>query len=162
MSTDNHGSLQQDPIRLILDNANVAKGTFHEQNIRKLEMVQHRAAHMVFSDYRLRSSISPILQKLQWPTLQERRAQAKRYMMYRIVYNLVDIPASHLKPTISVRGHNMRHIVPYARTLAYQRSFFLDIIRIWNSLPQSVVNCPTLDSFNGELQSIRLRWTHTG
>ena len=120
--------------------------------IRKLEMVQHRAARMVFSDYRLTSSVSPMLQHLQWPTLQERRTQAKIYMMYRIVYNLVDIPVSYLTATILVRGHNMRFLVPYART-AYQRSFFLETNRIWNSLPQPVVSCPALDSFRGRYRA---------
>ena len=80
-------------------------------------MVQRRAARMVLSDYRLTTSISPMLQQLQWPTLQKRRAEAKICMMYRIVYNLVDIPASHPTPTISVRGHSMRFQVPYARTI---------------------------------------------
>ena len=143
-------------IRLILDYASVVWDSFTEENIQRLEMVQRRAARMVFSDYRLTSSISPMLQQLQWPTLQEQRAQAKICMMYRIVYNLVDIPASHLMPTISVRGHSMRFLVPYARSLVYQRSFFPDTIRIWNSLPQPVVSCPTLDSFKGEVRSIRL------
>ena len=41
----------------------------------------------------------------------------------------------------------MRFQVPYTRTLVYQRSFFQDPIRIWSSLPQPVVSCPTLDSF---------------
>ena len=49
-------------------------------------MLQRRAARMLFSDYRITSSVSPMLQQFQWPTLQERRAQAKICMMYRIVY----------------------------------------------------------------------------
>ena len=96
------------------------------------------------------SSVTPMLQQLQWPTLQERRAQAKVYMMYRIVYSLVDIPSSHLTPTLSVRGHNMKFLIPYARTFTYQRSFFPDTIRMWNSLPETVVSCLTLDSFREE------------
>ena len=67
------------------------------------------------------------------------------FMMYRIVCNLVVIPARYLTQTISVRGNNMKFLVPYARTLVYRRSFFTDTIRIWKSLPQPVVSCPTLD-----------------
>ena len=116
-----------------------------------------KAARMVYADYRLTSSVTIMLQQLQWSTLQERRAQAKGIMVYRIVNSLVDIPADQLIPTISVRGHNMRFMVPFARTLVYQRSFFPDTIRLWNSLPQSAVSCPTLDSFKREVQAIRLR-----
>ena len=37
-----------------------------------------------------------MLQQLQWPTLQARRAQAKVTMMYRIVYQLVDVSTTDL------------------------------------------------------------------
>ena len=124
---------------------------YTEDDFRRLEMVQRRA------DYILTSSVTPMLQQLQWPILQECRAQANVFMMNRIVCNLVDTPASYLTPTISyvsVRDHNMEFLVPYARTLVYQRSFFSDTIRIWNNLPQPVVSCPTLDSFSGEFQTI--------
>ena len=90
------------------------------------------------------------------PPFQECRAQAKVYMMYRIVYSLVDIPSSHLTPTLSVRGHNMKSLIPYARTFTYQRSFFPDTIRMWNSLPQTVVSCSTQDSFREEVQLVDL------
>jgi hypothetical protein len=39
--------------------------------------------------------ITAMLQQLQWQSLQSRRAYAQTVMMYRIVYNLVDIPAEH-------------------------------------------------------------------
>lgn len=48
-------------------------------------------------------------------------------------------------------------IVPFARTLAFQRSFFPDAIRMWNSLPQKVVNCTTVDCFRQEVQASQLR-----
>ena len=143
-------------VRLNLEYASVIWDPFTDDNILKLEMVQSRAAPMVFSDYRSTSSVTPMLQQLQWPTLQERRAQAKVYMMYQIVYSLVDIPSSHLTPTLSVQGHYMKFLIPYARTVTYQRSFFPDTIRMWNSLPQTVVSCLTLDSFREEVQPVRL------
>ena len=94
-------------------------------------MVQSRAARMVYADFRLTSSVTPLLQQLQWPTLQERRAQAIKglHEVPNCLY-LVDISVNRLTPTISVRGYNMRFLVPFARTLIYQRSFFPDTIRI--------------------------------
>ena len=143
-------------VRPILIYASVIWDTFSNDNIRKLEIVQHRAPRMVFSDYRSTSSITPMLQQLQWPSLQGRRAQTKVYMMYRIVYSLVDIPSSHLSLSLSLRGHNMKFLIPYAKTFTYQRSVFPDTIIMWNSLPQTVVSCLTLASFREEVQPVRL------
>ena len=126
-------------------------------NINKLEMVQRRAARMVMSDYRSTSSVTSMLNQLQWSTLQERRAQAKAVMMYRVVYQLIDIPLYILVPIISPRGNNITFLVPYARTLMYQKSFFPDTIRIWNSLPSEVVTAPSIDSFRTRIQTINMR-----
>ncbi|KAK3099192.1 hypothetical protein FSP39_000806 [Pinctada imbricata] len=122
---------------------------------RKLEMVQRRSARFVTHDHRRTSSVTSMLDHLQWRTLQERRVQARAIMMYRIVSNLVDIPTSYLTPTaINIRGHNQTFLVPYARTSAYKYSFFPGAIRIWNSLPQSAIACNTLECFKSQLQTI--------
>ena len=121
-------------------------------------MVQRRAARMVYSNYRRTTSVTPMLQDLQWPLLVERRAQARATMMFRIIHGLVDVPTTYLIPTVGVvRGHDQRFLVPFARTLVYQRSFFPDSIRLWNCLPQTVVSCTTLDSFKREVQQVHLR-----
>ena len=134
-------------VRPLVEYSSIIWDPFTEANIWKLEMVQRRAARMVFSDYRRTSSVTPMLHHLQWPTLQERRAHAKVTMMYRIVNGLVEVPTTSLTTTISARGHGLHYLVPFARTQCYQRSFFPDTIRLWNSLPQSVVSCTTIDSF---------------
>jgi hypothetical protein len=90
------------------------------------------------------SSISTMLNQLQWTTLQERRAQAKACMMYRVMNQLIDIPSQILVPTIPPRGNNITFLVPYAWTLIFQKSFFPDGIRIWNSLPSQAVKAPFL------------------
>ena len=43
------------------------------KNIQSLEVVQRRAAHFVKNDYRFTSSVTAMLQNLEWPTLEERR-----------------------------------------------------------------------------------------
>ena len=121
-------------------------------------MVQRGSARFVMGDYHTISSVTTMLTNLDWNTLQERRAQAKAVMMFRIVNNLVDIPTTYLIPAATtIRGHSHKFLVPYARTSTYQQSFFPDSIRIWNSLPQHVISCNSLESFKGELQSVRLR-----
>jgi hypothetical protein len=52
-------------------------------------MVQRRAAHFVTGDYRTTSSVTQMLEALQWTELQQRRKRAKVIMLYRIVNHLV-------------------------------------------------------------------------
>ena len=116
-----------------------------------------RYARFVFHDYRRSSSVTAMLDQLQWASLQERRAHAKVEMMFRIVNDLVDIPTSFLTPTLMMRGHTQKYLVPFAGTVIYQHSFFPDGIRLWNALPQQLVDSTFLDCFRGQVQSIQLR-----
>ena len=123
-----------------------------------LKMVQRRTARFVTGDFYRTNSVNNMLHQLQWPTLQERRAENKVIMMFQIVNNLVAIPTECLIPTAAtVRGHNHRYLVPCARTDTYQRSFFPDTIRLWNNLPSSIVACNSINTFKSELQNIKLR-----
>ena len=90
-------------------------------------------------------------------SLQERKAQAKAVMMYRIVNQQINILSQILVPTISPRGNNISYLVPYARNLTYHKSFFLDGIRIWNSLPSVAVCAPSMDSFKFQIQAVNIR-----
>jgi hypothetical protein len=62
-----------------------------QKNIRELEMVQRRAACFVTGDYRTISSVTQMLEALQWTELQQRRKRAKVIRLYRIVNHLVAI-----------------------------------------------------------------------
>lgn len=141
-------------VRPLMEYAPVIWDPHTQANIQKLEMVQRRSARWVYSDFRNTTSVTPMLHELEWPPLQERRAQAKLIMLYRIVHQLVDIPAANLTPVTTTRGHDQRYLIPFARTLAYQKSFFPDTIRLWNSLPQTAVSCPTIGGFKGAVQSV--------
>ena len=91
--------------------------------------------------YRRTSSIKSMLQALNWKTLQERIAQCKVIMFYRVVHKWIAVPTTNLQPVIStVRGHNERFLIPFARTQVYRHSFFPDTIRIWNGLPQHILS----------------------
>jgi hypothetical protein len=99
-----------------------------------------------------------MLAHLNWTTLQERRAHAKAVMMYRVVNQMIYIPSSPiLVPTNSLRGNNISFIVPYARTLTYQKSFFPDGIRIWNALSPEAVCATSMDSFIFQIQNTTIR-----
>ena len=119
-------------------------------NIAKLEGAQRRAARFVRNDYNYTSSVTEMMRALEWESLQQRRHQAKSVMMYRIVNSLVDIPPReylHPQGTAVTRGHQCRFMVPYSRTDTFRMAFFPSAIRLWNQLPESIVNAPSLDVF---------------
>ena len=119
-------------------------------NIAKLEGVQRRAARFVTNDYNYTSSITAMMRALEWESLQQRRQEAKAVMMYRIVNSLVDIPPQHhlhQQGTAVTRGHQSRFMVPYSRTDTHRTAFFPSAIRLWNQLPESLVNASSLDVF---------------
>ena len=108
----------------------------------QIEMVQRRAARFVLSDYNQQSSVSLMLQKLQWESLNERRAHSKSIMLYRIMNGLVAIPAAPPYVFLSsqgTRGHHLQLRQQHCRILTYQHSFFPSVVCLWNSLPAEVV-----------------------
>ena len=105
-------------------------------SINKVEAVQRRAARFATGDYQRTSSVTDMLQQLHCQTLQSRRVYAQTVIMYRIMYNLVDIPAEHHlnRTSLRTRGHSLRFLVPHTRTTVYRTSFFPQAICLWNQL----------------------------
>ena len=128
-----------------------------QRNITKVESVQRSAARFTCHDYRRSSSVTAMLQKLQWDSLQQRRARSRVLMLYRIRNGLVAIPAStYLQPTVvHTRGFETRYRQIQCNTSMYSQTFFPSAIRLWNTLPVDV--CQLLpDSFKAQLNTIQL------
>ena len=70
------------------------------------------------------------------------------YCMMQINH-LVDIPENPFLTPISTvhstRGHNMRFMQPMTRIDSYMYSFFPSAIKIWNDLPQNVIDSNYID-----------------
>ena len=68
----------------------------------KLEMVQRLAARYVTNHYHNTSSVTEMLLELDWESLESRRVKIQLTLLYKIINDLVDIPASaYLTPTIT-------------------------------------------------------------
>ena len=78
--------------------------TPYKKNIQILEAVQRRAARFVKNDY---SSVTAMMQDLEWPTLEERRWVIKVTMLFKNLNDIVCIPADQYLVSISntVRRH---------------------------------------------------------
>jgi hypothetical protein len=64
-----------------------------------------------------------------------------------LVNGPVAMPPLELHTTSSIA----RFLVPYARRSTYRHSFFLDSIRIYNSIPQPLLDNTSLDTLKQEL-----------
>ena len=75
---------------------------YQKDQIYKLEMVQRRAARYTTNRYHNTSSVSALSDHLQWESLESRQTNAQLTMMYKIVSDLVDVPAEqYLTPASS-------------------------------------------------------------
>ena len=72
-----------------------------------LERVQRKAARFVCNDYSMYSSVTNILNRMHWSTLQIRRENLRLIMIYKIVNNLVEIETGNslIKNDLPTRGH---------------------------------------------------------
>ena len=127
----------------------------HNKNqINQLEMVQRRAARYTCNQYHNTSSVSDMLQQLQWPTLQLRRIQTRLVVFYKIVHHQLAIyPTELLIPSDSRTRH--KHIYYYKQIQtnkdSYKFSFYPRTIIQWNMLPTSAVLCTTVEDFKEQI-----------
>ena len=113
-----------------------------------VEAIQRRAARFITGNYDRRNSVTNMLQELKLEPLKKRRKQAKLTTVFRATNNLIDIPNTSLEPSSrATRGHSRRFLLPSTSVKSYQDSFFPSTISLWNSLPQEIVDAPSIDSF---------------
>ena len=76
-------------------------------DITKLGAVQLRSARWVTHDYQRTSSVTQMIKDINWRTLEQRRIDSRLTLMYKIIYDLVDIPAAdYLIPNTRQSRHN--------------------------------------------------------
>ena len=131
----------------------------HQQHlIKSLEMVQRRAARHATHTYDPRASVTLLLEKLKWDTLEERRQKHKVSMAFKITKSLVAIPSDQFVPTaMTTRGNHTKFIQIPTRTNYYKFSFFPSVIPLWNSLPPEISASEDLEEFKRRLLSVQLR-----
>ena len=110
-------------------------------------MIQRHAAQYVLYRHHNISSVTDMLQTLGWRSPSDRKNDAKLCMIHKIANGLVCIPAkTYIIPvnTVPRKQHSLSHLIPHSRYDYHLYSFFPSTIRLWNSLPQHVVNLNSL------------------
>ena len=137
----------------------------HSKKLReKLEGVQRKAARFVFNDFSRNSSVSSMLERLAWPSLEKRRNIAKQTMVYKSKNDLISIPfdAPHFNLSSSnrTRGHSCKLLTHPSRVDTYKFSFFPSVVEPWNGLPEKVVSAASIDSFRNMFVKLDSRANH--
>ena len=145
-------------VKPIIEYAAVVWAPYTKRDIDMIERTQRQAARFVTSNYSRYASVTQMLTDLNWPTLARCRDELKAIMMFKIINHLVDIPVNPFLTSISTvhstRGHNMRFMQPMTRIDSYMYSFFPSAIKIWNDLPQNVIDSNDIDQFKQKLAII--------
>jgi hypothetical protein len=100
------------------------------------------------------------MSQLGWEELRLIRTRIKTILLFKIVYNIVDIPS---EPFLILTGaitrrHNVRLLQPHTRTITMQYSFFPSAIRTWNIQPKQLP-WPTPPLYHGTSPSVLIVYT---
>ena len=102
-------------VRPIIEYAAPVWDPYTQRNIYKIEMVQRRAARFVCGRYHNTSSVSEMLQDLEWPSLQQRREMLRLVLFYKIHHNLVIFDTSpYITPALRAtrNTHHQGYHIP--------------------------------------------------
>jgi len=77
-------------VRPKLQNACSAWDTHHQKDKATIERIQRKAARFVTGDYDRTTSVTEMLQDLQWDTLETMRRHARLCIMYKMCHGLLD------------------------------------------------------------------------
>jgi hypothetical protein len=97
------------------------------ESIRKIEMVQRRAARYICNRYHNTSSVSDMLNIINLPSLAERRLRTRLVMMYKAAFHLVAVPSDILIVLLDTRTrkyHPLAYRQIHTSKDTYRHSFF--------------------------------------
>ena len=132
----------------------------HGKYRENIEKVQRKAVRFVTNKphrYDSPVSVTSLIQDLGWESLQDRRLHLRLTSSYKLVGNMVDIPAQYHPEPLNrpTRGHDKRYQTHQPAVDAYKYSFIPRTIIDWNDLPPSwVCYCPALIQLQGLFRSV--------
>ena len=111
---------------------------YTKDSIQLLEAVQRRAARFVCNKYSRHESVTSMLQDLDWPLLEQRRAESRLTLFHRIVHTKVDINEHSLmerKYRAVRKGNSVQFRWPQTSKDCFKHSFIPHTISQWNAIP---------------------------
>ena len=144
-------------VRSVLEYSSTVWDPHSDKEITQIENIQRKAARFVKGDYSRHSSVTQMMNDLNWRPLQLRRRDSRLVLLYKIINNLVAIPPDkHLSfknQKYNLRAKNQIQIhIKSANVDNYKFSFFPRSIKEWNNLSDKEVSCPSVNTFRAAIQ----------
>ena len=139
-------------IRSHLEYAQTVWSPYKQKHIEALESLQRRATKIMPCMKKL--SYSDRLKKLALPTLSYRRLRGDIIETYKIVHGMYDVtasPALEFQNYVTNRGHQFKLYKKSCHTNTRLHYFTNRIVNTWNSLPDEIVNAPSISSLKNRL-----------
>ena len=138
-------------VRPILEYGNVIWNPRLIRDIDAVERVQRRATKTVPGISTM--SYSDRLRTLRLPSLVYRRTRGDMIETYKFLHNVYDLNNEWLRrdPSTRTRGHSLKLEKRRCQTTMRQHCFSNRVINNWNSLPESIISAPTVNSFKSKL-----------
>ncbi len=122
-----------------------------------LESVQRRSTKQLPGFGNL--SYPERLRRLNLPTLSYRRLRGDLIETYKILsgddydQDVANFLPLNQPSTTNLRGHSKKLFLQRADNSLRRNSFTLKVVKTWNSLPDEVVNAPSINSFKNGLDA---------
>ena len=128
-----------------------------ECNQKTLQKVQRRAARFVQGNFRRRSSVTEMLKDLGWNSIESRRQTQRLTTLHKMFNDIIDIDQDqYIKPKPereARRGNDMQFTEFQCSSTPFVESFFPESIRLWNTLPQHVIDTVSSQTFKVSIQN---------
>ena len=145
-------TLYKSMVRPHMEYGNAIWGPCYMGDLKLVEGVQRRATKIVSGLHDM--PYEDRLKELALPSMEYRRKRGDMIQCYKIMKGLVRMEKKELFtmiPSNNTRGHNQRLLRQQTKKAARAISFSQRTIRNWNSLPQTVIDAPSVDAFKNRL-----------
>jgi hypothetical protein len=130
-------------------------GSTSTKDKQRLERIQRRAARYVTNRHDNTSSVSDMLDQLEWPSLESRRTNSWLIMMYKMTKNLANVDTSDKLIPLQRPSRNCNILafsIPSCRTSTRKESFYPTTTKDWNALKDVSVGAQSLEAFKACLR----------
>ena len=149
-------------VRPILEYNSVIWSPYLKKDIIKIESVQKQFTGTICKRCNFRfSSYSNRLYMLNLKSLEYRRLEFDMVFLYKMYYNMIDLDFNDYfiknDNCYDLRRHT-HHIRPKTRphTVPYNNFFIHRAYKIWNNLPENIVNATSITKFKCKLKKFNL------
>ena len=117
----------QSLVRPSLEYSSAVWDPHQQQDKQRLERIQRRAARYVTNRYHNTSSVSDMLDQLEWSSLESRRTNSRLTMMYKMTKHLANVDTSDKLIPLQRPSRNCNNLafsIPSCRTSIQKESFY--------------------------------------